>query len=244
MNIKKFAKYLLHPFSISAKPIIIERAEQKFYIDYLRDGMTVFDIGANIGELSLLFSRFVGTRGQVHAFEPSSSVFFRLEGIIRLSKKENIIVNNIAVSDLSGEKSLYIYSDHHSGWNTFAQRPLTKYGINIKPIGSEMVKSTTVDKYSEQNKITSIDLLKIDVEGFEYQVLLGARRMFDEKRIKLCVFEFGATTFDAGNSPREIKRFFHETGYSLRNLIRRDPIFPGASDPGVAKYSMHIARPK
>ena len=51
--------------------------------------MIAFDVGANIGELSLLFSRFVGNLGQVHAFEPSKAVFSRLEDIIRLSNKKN-----------------------------------------------------------------------------------------------------------------------------------------------------------
>jgi hypothetical protein len=38
----------------------VERAEQIFYLEYLREGMTVFDVGANVGELTLLFSRFTG----------------------------------------------------------------------------------------------------------------------------------------------------------------------------------------
>ena len=49
----------------------VERAERIFYLEYLREGMTVFDVGANVGELTLLFSRFVGASGSVHAFEPA-----------------------------------------------------------------------------------------------------------------------------------------------------------------------------
>ena len=48
-----------------------ERAEYTFYISYLRSGMVVFDVGANVGELTTLFSHFVTPAGSVHAFEPT-----------------------------------------------------------------------------------------------------------------------------------------------------------------------------
>lgn len=68
-SLKRFVYRFKHPI-ISAKPDDVERAEQSFYLSYLRENMVTFDVGANIGELSLLFSRFIGVSGEVHAFEP------------------------------------------------------------------------------------------------------------------------------------------------------------------------------
>lgn len=58
-SIKKLAYNVLRKQPL-ASPIEVERAEQTFYINYLRPDMVVFDVGANVGELTFLFSRFIG----------------------------------------------------------------------------------------------------------------------------------------------------------------------------------------
>ena len=82
------------------------------------------------------------------------------------------------------------------------------------------------------------------MEGAEYQVLLGAMEMLKQRRIGVCVFEFGATTFDMGNRPQEIESYLSGMGYTLRNVVRGDPVFPGGATAKSAKYSMHVATPK
>lgn len=230
--------------NVPSKPIDVERAEQIFYLNYLREGMTVFDAGANIGELTLLFSRFTGTYGQVHSFEASNSVFTRLNSICKLAGKENIFLNHLALANKNDIVKLYVYDDDYSGWNTLAQRPLKEYGINVEPIGIEEVPATTVDSYCEKRDISKIDLLKIDVEGAEYQVLLGAHRMLANKQIRCCVFEFGQTTFDMGNNPNEIEDYLKQLGYQICNVVKGNPVFPGRQSAKTACFSIHIATPK
>lgn len=223
--------------------IEVERAEQDFYLHYLREGMTVFDIGANIGELSLLFSRLVGCNGSVHAFEACGETFERLKCICQWANRKQIFLNHAAVTDKEGELTLNVYDDSHSGWNSLAARPLANYGIDIEPIRVERVNAITLDVYCTKRNIDSIDLLKIDVEGAEYQVLEGARRMFESRSIHCCVFEFGATTFDMGNSPDEIESYLKRYGYRVRNVIKDAPLFPGRASAAEAFYSMHVAMP-
>src|SRR2546430_14134629 len=81
-------------------------------------------------------------------------------------------------------------------------------------------------------------------EGAEYQVLLGARCMLQEKRVRCGVFEFGATTFDMGNDPDAIEDYLTGLGYRLRNIVRRDPVFPGRTGAEAARFSMHVASPE
>ncbi len=221
----------------------IERAEQMFYLEYLREGMTVFDVGANIGELTLLFSRFTGGDGRVHAFEASGDAFARLTTICRAAARRNVTLNHVAVSDREGAVQLHVYDEDHLSWSTLAARPLEDYGINVKPIKTEEVSATTIDAYCAKNDVTNIDLLKIDVEGAELQVLRGARRMLERKQIRCLTFEFGQTTFDMGNHPDEIETFLRDVGYQLRNLVRGEPIFPGRASAQTACYSMHVATP-
>jgi FkbM family methyltransferase len=221
----------------------VERAERIFYLEYLREGMTVFDVGANVGELTLLFSRFVGASGSVHAFEPTGRGFERLEAVCRAASLRNVRLNRLALAEEEGAVSLHVYDDEYLSWTTRAARPLEDYGIDVKPSAVEEVPATTADLYCERNGVAEIDLLKVDVEGAEFQVLVGARRMLDERRVRCVTFEFGQTTFDMGNSPGLIKTYLRNVGYELRNLVEGDPVFPGGESARTACYSMHVATP-
>ncbi len=227
----------------AASFIEVERAERIFYLGYLREGMTVFDAGANVGDLTLLFSRFVGETGSVHAFEPCGAAFERLSAVSRAASLRNVRLNQLALAEEEGTVLLHIYDDEYMSWNTRALRPLENYGINVKPRATEEVPSTTVDFYCERNGVTEIDLLKIDVEGAELQVLMGARRMMSEKRVRCMTFEFGQTTFDMGNTPDQLEAYLKDAGYELRNVVEGDPVFPGRESVQTACYSMHLATP-
>lgn len=227
-----------------ASPIEVERVEQIFYISYLKEGMTVFDIGANIGELTLLFSRFVGISGKVHAFEASKTTFEQLSTVCKISNRPQIYLNHSAVADVQGTLRLNVYDENHSGWNSLANRPLHEYGINVQPIYCEDVDAITLDSYCEHNNIDYIDLLKIDVEGAEYQVMLGAKQLLSQHRIRCCVFEFGGTTFDMGNTPRQIENFLENYGYTISNIVKENPIFPGRQSSKTAQFSLHVATPR
>jgi hypothetical protein len=147
------------------------------------------------------------------------------------------------LSDKNGFVRLHVYEDALSGFNSQALRPLKNYGLDFEPIGIEETPATTVDDYCESKKIECIDLLKIDVEGAEFQVLQGARRMLKSKRIACLTFEFGQTTFDMGNNPEEIETYLKQMNYKIRNIIKGEKVFPGRESVETARYSMHIATP-
>ncbi|HEY0172101.1 MAG TPA: FkbM family methyltransferase [Pyrinomonadaceae bacterium] len=221
----------------------VERAERIFYLETLREGMTVFDVGANVGELTLLFSRFAGASGSVHAFEPTGRGFERLEAVCRAASLRNVRLNRLALAEEEGALSLHVYDGDYLSWSTRAVRPLEDYGIHVKPPAVEEVSATTLDLYCERNGVAEIDLLKVDVEGAEFQVLSGARRLLGERRVRRVTFEFGQTTFDMGNSPDRIEAYLRDAGYELRNVVAGDPVFPGRESALTACYSMHVATP-
>ncbi|HEX7808284.1 MAG TPA: FkbM family methyltransferase, partial [Thermoanaerobaculia bacterium] len=214
----------------------IERAERQFYLDFVRDGMIVFDVGAHVGELTLLFARGAG---RVHAFEAGRRSFERLTAACH--EQRNVVLNHVAVSDREGEIALNVYDDAYLAWSTQANRPLANYGIDVKPVSVERVPAITLDRYCELHDITQIDLLKIDVEGAELQVLIGAKRLLAEQRIRCVTFEFGQTTFDMGNTPDAIEALLEDNGYAIRNLVDGDPIFPGRESAQTATFAMHVA---
>ena len=152
-------------------------------------------------------------------------------------------LNRLALAEEEGPVSLHVYDDDYMSWNTRAVRPLEDYGIDVKPTAVEEVNATTVDLYCEQSGVAEIDLLKMDVEGAEFQVLAGARRMLYERRVRCLTFEFGQTTFDMGNSPDLVEAYLQDAGYELRNIVAGDPVFPGRGGAQTALYSMHVATP-
>jgi FkbM family methyltransferase len=249
INILNSLKRRIRNFAATSAPAAyaeVERAEQIFYLEYLREGMTVFDVGANVGELTLLFSRFTaGARGGgVHAFEPSRAAFERLEIVCRAANRNNIILNNLALADKNGFIRLHVYEDNYLSFNSQAARPLKDYGLDLEPVGIEEVPATTIDDYCDEKGIEQIDLLKVDTEGAELQVMKGAQKMLKSGRIKCLTFEFGQTTFDMGNRPEEIEDFLGEMNYNVRNIVKGDPVFPGRESVETAKFSMHVAAPR
>lgn len=220
----------------------VGKAERAFYRSYIRDGMTVVDAGANVGELTVEFARLAG-HGTVYAFEPSSRAFSRLRETIDSSGFDNVVLNQLALADEEGSKLLHVFDDTFLAWSSFAERPLEQYGIAVKPVAAENVQATTIDLYCASRNVPQIDLLKIDVEGAELQVMMGARAMLEHRRIACVVFEFGQTTFDMGNSPRLIEEFLASVGYCLRNLICDEPVFPGGGKATTAQFAMHMAIP-
>lgn len=221
----------------------VERQERLFYLEYLREGMTVFDVGAHVGELTLMFSRFIGSEGCVHAFEPSSVCFDRLQTICNAASLPNARINQLALSDREDPITLHLYGENYLSWTSQALRPLEDYGIQVKAVGTEEATATTIDAYCLKNNVTSIDLLKIDVEGAEFQVMLGARAMLERQLVRCIAFEFGQTTFDMHNTPEEIESYLKRMGYVVRNLVKSDPVFPGGESARTACFAMHLATP-
>lgn len=242
LGIREFARRLFWK-APSDSPLEIERAERIFYLRYLQPGMTVFDVGANIGELTFLFSKAV-RKGEVHSFEPVVNTFERLTTICETAALKNVVLRNIALAEKTGKVNMNVYDEAHSSWNTRAVRDLKSYGIDIMPVSIEEVQAITIDEYCQKNNVLKIDLLKIDVEGAENQVLLGARQMFVKRTIQCCVFESGRAAFDMGNDPNDIVEFFAELNYELHNLISGRPVFLGDVGADKARFGMYIAYPK
>lgn len=221
----------------------VEREELAFYGAHVRPGMTVFDVGANIGTLTLLFSKLAAP-GAVHAFEPGAAIFATLEAALGEAGATNVTASRLALAERAGPLCLNCYDGPFHPFSTLADRPLAAYGVDAGPTRQERIEATTLDLYCEERSISEIGLLKIDVEGAELQVLQGARRMLGERRIACVAFEFGQATFDMGNRPDDLKTLFGDHGYRLSNLVRGARLFPGGRSVRTARFAMHLARPR
>lgn len=220
-------------------PEAVERAELAFYVANVEPGATVLDVGAHVGELSLLFSRLVGSTGVVHAFEPVRATFDRLSRVVEASGRQNIRLHSVAVADADGERTINIYGGpEYSSWSSLADRDLHAYGVDRT--ATETVPALTLDTFCNGLQ-GPIGLLKVDAEGAELQVLRGARSLLETRRIRACVFEYGGTTAEMGNDPDQIERYLADVGYRLENVVPGAPCFPGRGSD--ADFAMLAARP-
>ncbi len=168
-----------------------------------RPSMHCFDIGANCGYFTLLLAQRVGRAGRVYAFEPMHRAWLRLTENIRLNHFSNAIAERMAVANVDGLRQVVQFQ--HS-WSYF-HPPLAP--------GPEEVPVTTLDAYAAKKGVTRVDLVKVDVDGYEFKVLSGAVRTLERFRPHLIV-EFGRQTLhDAGDSLDDLIRLLAGLGYSF-----------------------------
>ncbi len=191
-----------------------EQNEVKFIGKFTQKGWIVFDIGANAGFYSLLFSKKCWN-GKIIAFEPSGREWRRLLEHIEINHCKNIVAENLAVGDCSRTMQLYIHEEQNMGMNSLKPDNRFRY------IDKEPIKMISLDQYfSEHHELKALDFIKIDVEGFESEVVEGARDILLKfKPIVLCeVWEHMGKTFGEGLKLCTVSKKLISFGY-VPNLI-------------------------
>jgi len=172
----------------------------------LKPGMIFVDIGANIGYFSLVSAKLVGDQGQVYAFEPDPDNFNLLEKNIKVNNYKNIIAVNKAVSDKSGKARLYLEPDNLCG-----------HSLVVKN-GNKFVEVEIIilDEFLKDKKI---DVIKIDVEGFEPVVLEGMKNIIkNNDKISIITEFYPEAIKKAGYSPEKYKNDLKDLGFKLNEF--------------------------
>lgn len=149
--------------------------------------VVVFDVGANAGAYSLAVRDVFGSNMSLYCFEPSGATFQALHKA--LEGLENVHLFNCGLSDNEESRDLHWVNSGESGLCSLHSRQLAHIGIQQCSV--ETVSLTTVDRFCEEQRIPYIHLLKMDVEGHEYKVLAGTRRMLESRAVAVIQFEFG-----------------------------------------------------
>lgn len=208
--------------------------------DFLPRGGTFLDVGANMGLFSLLAARMVGSSGQVFAFEPSSRDFDRLVDNLRLNGLDNVQPFRLALSDTQGRAPLLIAGEPHAGHNTLG-RHLVYDGV--ESVGTEVVATVALDDFAVERRIDRLDLVKIDTEGGEYRVLLGARKTLQRLRPVLMFEVFDACLQANGASTEDLERVLFECDYDLWEIddatAERRPIKHLTTTPSANMIAVH-----
>lgn len=164
-------------------------------------GMVVFDLGAQAGFFSLLYSALVGTEGEVFAFEPLPRNLLYLKRHLELNDVRNVSIIEAAVSDVPGE----VQFDDTPGY----------LGAHISNKGRLRVRAVSLDDLVARGKVPPPGLIKIDVEGAEGRVLRGAESLLRHHSPVVVLSIHGSTEGELGRLREECCGFLTSIGYSV-----------------------------
>ncbi|MFN6472491.1 MAG: FkbM family methyltransferase [Nostoc sp. SerVER01] len=149
--------------------------EMEFWRNSIKPGMTVIDVGANVGVYTFSAALKVGSKGRVLAVEPFSGCVRCLQETCRINQLSWVNVCSGAASDRNGTVKLLLHSA-----NELNQVISSDAAENISLDSFEEAKCFTLDSLIEQENIERVDFLKIDAEGHEMSVLAGSQKLLTE----------------------------------------------------------------
>jgi FkbM family methyltransferase len=167
-----------------------------------RPGFTVLDIGANIGAHAVRFSKLVGPTGHVYAFEPMEYAYTKLVRNLSLNNASNTKTLRLALSDAAVAQQQVHF---RSSWTTSGRRQDPESSVEMRRL----------DDWARAEGVDHVDLIKLDVDGFEYRVLAGGRELI-ARTTPVILIEAGAWHFTTGGNPL---RLLSDLGYGFRDAV-------------------------
>ena len=169
---------------------------------YIKPGMTVLDIGASTGVHTLRMAKLAGETGKVYAFEPSDWMHERLLNNIKLNDFKNIVTEKIALSEVT-KKALYLSEQH----DRVDKKPNPRKYIRMQYM--------KLDDYFAKGRITALDFIKMDVDGYECRILEGATKTI-KKYKPIMIIEIGKGLQEAyDRSLEELLNLLKSFGYKF-----------------------------
>ncbi len=175
----------------------------------IQPGFLVIDIGVNFGETLLNFAKLTGSLGSVYGFEPMPFIYTKCKHNASLNNFKNIVIENRALSNSSEKLVINDPLNGNSG-GTFVSKITSSSDNKIT------INATTLDDYANEKKFSKIDFIKIDVEGYESNVLLGALNVIKKFKPILYIEICDENLKRAGSSAIKLMELLLHYKYEVR----------------------------
>jgi len=204
---------------------VYERTETRFFCAACRPGMTFLDIGANVGYYTALALPRIGGTGRVIALEPDPENFQYLQATIRANRAANVIALPKAAGSAAGIMKMYTSSSNR-GDNRLYPNNLTDGSCNVEVC--------TVDDVLAEWAIGSVDLIKMDVQGFEGHVLQGMKKTIRRSPKLTAMIEFWPFGLQsAGTSPAGFLAELEQLDLRVYELTKKGTLTPVSDKQGL-----------
>ena len=192
-----------------------ESASTKILRKLLSKGMNCLDLGSNIGYYATIESKLIGNSGKVYAMEPIPRNFNLLKQNIKVNNLKNVQPFNMAASNYDGQINLYL-SNKSNLCSAIKTDTLLNQTITRK--------ATTVDSFLETENIQpeNINLLRMDVEGYETKILEGAKNLLEHsKNITLFIEFHTAIIKSQGINLEDTFGLIEDYGFTLYKAVNK-----------------------
>jgi FkbM family methyltransferase len=189
------------------------------YRQLIRPGDVVADIGANMGAHSLWLARYVGETGKVLAFEPTAAAFFRLQRNVNSNPELSARINARQIMLAAAPEQL-LEPTIYASWRVDGKQEKSAHPLHLGvAVSTEGAKSLTFDDAVDGESCVS--LIKLDVDGHEYDVLRGAQQILKRDRPKIIMELAPYTIRERGQDIKDLVSLLRSFGYSFRHLSGR-----------------------
>ena len=185
----------------------------KKIFEVLGRGEVAYDIGASIGTHAIFMAQKVGKEGRVIAFEPEASSYKELNANIALNSLNNIITLKIALGNHFGEQLVHGYSKDSFGLFSLIESGNDKYSQEI-----ELVEG---DDCIRNKQLPLPNVVKIDVEGYEYYVINGLKETLMQEKCRLVFCEIHPTLLPKGITSEDVISLLRSYGFGKFETYRR-----------------------
>lgn len=181
--------------------------------EHFSDTWNVFDVGSNKGMWSDILinhrdSSVDAYKYSVTMFEPNDLLLNYTR--VKYDYNKNVVFVNYAVSDNVGNADFFYFTNENSGLSSLLNNPKWDY----LPKQKKKVRTLTLDSYCSLHGIGDIDIVKIDVEGNEFAVLKGCKRILSDKTVKIFQVEYSEHYKLSGHTFSELIEYMASFGYS------------------------------
>ena len=188
----------------------------------LSPGDVCIDVGAHVGYYTLLASRLVGPRGHVYAFEPASAAYAELRRNLELNGVWNVTALNVAAGAADGRGVLYDGPPHNAGRASMQEPVNMSDDLEARSSEVEVMRVASVIAPEHHSRVR---LIKIDVEGFEFDVLRGLEALLDAGAQPAMLMELHPRLW-AGQDPVFFEEFCARHSLEVVPLFERDRPVP------------------
>ena len=216
-----------------------EKNLTNYISENLSTGDIFVDVGANIGYYSLMASRLVGNNGFVHAIEASPSIYTALCNNITLNQCSNIISHNMAASDEKGTIDIYKGRKENIGQTTVRIENSSKYNFEKE----SSVSADTLDNIIGLENLLNARIIKVDVEGAEWQVLQGIKGLFKKfsETTEIIIEVSPESLLKQNILPQQLIQLFTNSGYNAYVIPdNNEPHMYMINNINLSIYPLHL----